>query len=155
MHYYFEDTINVTTVNDLIEKLEGKDNITLYFSTEGGDISPMICLIDFFNSLEENIEIVLTDALISAGTMLLTDYKGKLRQEGLDFILFHKWDRLVYTLRKSSLVDESVLIEQTANDNIKFAKKLKELGLNKKQIKQFNNGKNVILYKDSFKQLGL
>lgn len=155
MHYFFNDGINSETVNNLIEKLEGRENIKLFFGTEGGDIDPMRCLIDFLNSLGDEIEVVLTDALMSAGVMLLTDYKGKLSHKGLDFILFHKWDRLTYPLRKSSIVKEEKLTQQDEEGNIKFAKKLKKLGLTKQQIKKYNEGKDVILYKEDFKQIGL
>lgn len=155
MHYFFTQEIDDQSVNELIGRLEGKENIKLYFGTDGGSIDPMRCLISFFNSLGDNIEIILTDALISAGTMLLTDYKGKLNQDGLDFILFHKWDREIYTLRKNKFVDEKLLVKQTDYENKIFAKKLKKLGLTKKQLKRFNKGLDVILYKDKFHQINL
>jgi len=155
MHYIFNEGITVGSVNRLMEKLEGEEKIVLWFSTDGGNIDPMRCLIRFFNSLGDNIEIVLTDELCSAGTMILTDYTGKLTQDGLDFILFHKWDRLVYTLRKSCIINESKMNEQDGNNNKNFSKKLKKLGLNKKQLKKYKQGKDVILYKEDFKQINL
>jgi len=155
MYYYFNESIDAESVNKLIEKIDGKENIKLWFGTEGGSLDPMRCLINFFNSLGDNIEITLTDALISAGTMILTDYTGRLTHEGLDFILFHKWDRLVYPLRNSSIVDERIMTKQDENNNKIFANKLRKLGLNKKQIKRFNNGLDVILYKNQFKQINL
>jgi len=155
MHYFFNEGINAETVNNLIDKLEGKENITLYFSTEGGSIDPMRCLISFFNSLGDNIKIVLTDELMSAGTMLLTDYKGRLTHDGLDFILFHKWDRLVHNLRKSSIVSEEILNQQDEQNNKKFAKKLRKLGLTKKQIKKYKQGKDVVLFKKDFHLINL
>lgn len=155
MHYFFNEGINAETVNSLIDKLEGKEEIVLYFGTDGGDCDPMRCLIKFFNSLGDNIEIVLTDALMSAGTMLLTDYKGRLTHDGLDFILFHKWDRLVHNLRKSSIVSEEVLNRQDDQNNKKFAKKLKKLGLTKKQVRKYKAGKDVVLYKKDFHLINL
>jgi len=153
MHYFFNDSINKESVNNLIERLEGQEDIKLYFGTDGGSIDPMRCLVSFFNSLGDNIEIVLTDELLSAGTLLLTDYTGKLSYDGLDVILFHKWDRLTYTLRKSHLISEDFLVKQTNKENKKFAKKLEKLGLSKKQIKRYIDGKDVILFKSDFKTL--
>lgn len=155
MYYFFDAPINIEEVNNLVEKLEGKEDIVLYFSTEGGNLDPMRFLIRFLNSLGDSIEIVLTDELCSAGTMLLTDYTGRLTHNGLDFILFHKWDRLVHNLRKSSIVSEDILNKQDEGENKIFAKKLKKLGLTKKQLKRFNKGKDVILYKDQFHLINL
>nr|DAI89575.1 MAG TPA: ATP-dependent Clp protease proteolytic subunit [Caudoviricetes sp.] len=155
MHYFFNDSINTETVNNLIEKLEGKEDIVLYFGTDGGATDSMCCLVSFFNSLGANIEIVLTDFLMSAGIKILTDYTGRLRHEGLGFILFHKFDREIYTLRKTSLVNESILVAQTDNENKIFAKKLKKLGLTKKQIKKYNKGLDVVLYKKDFHLINL
>lgn len=155
MYYFFNAPINIEEVNNLVEKLEGKEDIVLYFSTEGGNLDPMRFLIRFLNSLGDNIEIVLTDELCSAGTMLLTDYTGRLTHNGLDFILFHKWDRLVHNLRKSSIVSEEILNKQDEEENKIFAKKLKKLGLSKKQLKKFNKGKDVIIYKDQFHLINL
>lgn len=155
MYHYFNKGIDDETVNELMDKLQGQENIKLYFGTEGGAIDPMRCLISFFNSLGDNIHIVLTDSLISAGTMLLTDYTGKLTHDGLDFILFHKWDRLLYPLRKSSIIDELKVSSQDQENNKIFAEKLKKLGLTKKQLKRFNKGKDVILYRDQFHLINL
>lgn len=138
-----------------MEKLDGKEGITLYFGTEGGERDSMRCLVSFFNSLKDNLEIVLTDVLASAGTMILTDYIGRLTCDGLDFILFHKFDRLSYPLRNSSFVDDRKITEQDEENNKIFAKKLKKLGLTKKQLKRFNKGKDVILYRDQFNQINL
>lgn len=155
MHHYFNKAIDEETVNELMDKLQGQEDIKLYFGTEGGSIDPMRCLISFFNSLGDNIEITLTDSLISAGTMILTDYKGKLTTDGLDFILFHKWDRLSYRLRTDSTVSDEKLSQQDEQNNKIFAKKLKKLGLTKKQIKKYNKGKDVVLYKKQFHLINL
>lgn len=155
MHYFFNEPINPETVNNLMEKLDGKEDITLYFGTEGGETDSMRCLVSFFNSLKDNLEIVLTDVLASAGTMILTDYTGRLTYDGLDFILFHKFDRLSYPLRNSSFVDDRKITEQDEENNVIFARKLKKLGLTKKQLKRFNKGKDVVIYRDLFYQINL
>lgn len=153
MHYYFEDSINTETVNNLVEKLEGQEEINLWFTTNGGEISAMKFLIDFLNSLEDKITVTLTDRLVSAGALLLTEYKGKLKIRDLDFMLFHKIDIEGYSLRKEYEPDHKILVKQCEEDNKIFAKNLEKIGLTKKQINKFNKGKDVVLYQKDFKRL--
>ena len=153
MHYYFEDSINTETVNNLVEKLEGQEEINLWFTTNGGEISAMKFLIDFLNSMEDKITVTLTDRLVSAGALLLTEYKGKLKIRDLDFMLFHKIDIEGYSLRKEYEPDHKILVKQCEEDNKIFAKNLEKIGLTKKQINKFNKGKDVVLYQKDFKRL--
>lgn len=155
MHLYFNDDITIESVNNLVEKLEGKEDIDLWFSTYGGDCDSMDFLIDHLNSLGEKIVITLTDCLVSAGTKLLTDYKGRLKTNDLDFILFHKFDREHYTLRTQTPISYKQLRKQDLKGNKIFAKKLKKLGLTKEQLKIFKSGKDLVLYKKDIKKLNL
>jgi hypothetical protein len=151
--YYFKDDINLETVNNLVEKLQGfEGKIELYFSTCGGEITPMKFLIKFLNSLGDRITVTLTDIVMSAGTFLLLDYTGKLKidYENLDCVLFHFIDREVYSLRSGGAVSDKVLISQVAKMNEVLAEKIKNKGLlTDKQLKQFNKGKDVVLYQDA------
>jgi len=113
-------------------------------------------LIHYLNKRKNEITVYLIGEIISAGTKLLTDFKGKIiLHEGLDFIMFHKWDRKIYTLRKSNFIDNSILVKYTDEENKKFSKKLKKLGLTKKQLKKYNKGKDVVIYKENFNQLNI
>lgn len=157
MYIFFQDDIDKETVTELIDKLEQyQGQINLYFSTDGGGITPMYFLIDYLNSRKDEITIHLVDELISAGTYLLTDFEGKIIiEDSLDLILFHKADRSVCTLRQNNVVDEKILVQQTEAGNKKQQEKLKLLGLNNKQLKLYSQGKDVVLYKKDFNQLKL
>lgn len=150
MHYYFDKHIDVETVNELIKTISTEGSVKLFFSTEGGETSAMYVLLDFLNS-KDNVEVVLTDFISSAGTFILTEYTGKLSfNEKLDGFMFHMSDRESYRLRKN-YVDYSVLAEQDLERNKKFVKKLKDKGyLTEKQIKNFLKGKDVFVYKRQF-----
>ena len=54
MNYYFHEVITKESINDLVEKItntEGK--INLWFSTEGGDVTPMYFLCDVLNERKD------------------------------------------------------------------------------------------------------
>lgn len=151
MNYFFDKSITVENVNELIEKLQNsEDKINLWFSTEGGNPDAMSFLIKFLNS-KNGVRITLTNWVMSTGTHILTDFKGEIKLgEGLDFLLFHMVDRESYSLRKGE-IDESILTKQDFARNKIFAKKLKKKGLlTDKQIKRFLNGKDVIVYQEQF-----
>lgn len=155
--HYFLDSIELAPVQELIDKLETLDgNIDLFFETDGGLTDVMDYLVHYLNKRKKDITIYLIGELASAGTKLLTDYKGKIiLHEGLDLIMFHKWDRKIYTLRKSNFIDNSILIKYTEELNVKFAKKLKKLGLTDEHLKMYSDGKDVVLYKKDFNQLNI
>jgi hypothetical protein len=153
--YYFNQDITADNINNLVDKLqeiEGK--INLYFSTNGGQLDPMTYLISFLNSRKEDITVVIIDRLASAGTLILSDFKGAVKiDKGLDFILFHMFDRESYSLRKDYISDKTIT-QQDLHRNKIFAKKLKKKELlTDKQLKQFLEGKDVILYRKDFKKL--
>ena len=150
MNYYFNKVITKESINDLVEKItntEGK--INLWFSTEGGGVTPMYFLCGVLNERKEDIEITLVETVMSAGIILLVEFKGKINfSEHLDCLMFHMFDRQSYSLRKGYL-NEKVLTKQDFETNKIFAKKLKKRGfLDKKQIKKFLKGEDIILYKN-------
>ncbi len=146
--YYFEDDIHKDSVNELMERLWDKDEVKLYFATFGGEVDSMRYLIDVLNA-KKNITVVLNSYLGSAGTLLLTEYTGKLEiLPTVEYFLFHKFDREVYTLRKQK-IDHNKLVSFTEEENKIFAEKLKQKEiLTDKQIKQFLKGEDVIIYRE-------
>jgi len=155
MYYLFDEEITVESVNNLMEKLEGQEDINLWFSTHGGLTSAMRCLVEFFNSLKDNIKITLTNCLCSAGVDLLLDYKGSLTYKDLDYILIHKGDRQTYNFRKDDCIDEKILLAQDKKENKRYFKKLKKLGLTEKQLKRFKQGRDVVLYEKDYHLINL
>ena len=153
--YYFSDEITVESANELVAKLQVVEGeIELWFSTNGGNSCAMKFLISFLNRRKEDITVILTSRCYSAGTDILLFFEGKIEIKELDAILFHLTDRERYTLRKDSYtVDHSILSKQDKEFNLKFAEKIKEKGfLNAQQIKQFLNGKDVIIYQKQFEK---
>lgn len=154
--HYFDEPINTETVNNLVDKLqELKGSVNLYFSTEGGYKTNMIFLVDYLNSRKDDITITLTDIVASAGTMILTDFNGKIKLgASLDYILFHCFDRETYNIRNYEVISTKILIQQDIESNKIFAKKLKDRNiLTSQQIKKVLKGKDVVLYRKDFNQL--
>lgn len=153
--YHFDNQIDWESVQELIDILSQHEKIDLFFTTEGGEIAEVRVLIHYLNTRKDDIDIYLTDVIMSAGTFLLTDYHGKIiLTESLDCILFHKTDRQVYT-RRQQFVSIPILLEQLDNDNELMAKKFLDLGLTKSEIKEYKEGKDVVLYRKDFNRLNI
>jgi hypothetical protein len=154
-YHYFNDEIKTESVNNLVEKLQEKEgDINLYFSTNGGCAAEMAFLISYFNSIKDRLTTTLTYEVWSAGTYILLDYKGKIKidLEEMDSFLFHIADRRMYLSSKDrDHVDKKRMMKQDKEYNLKIAEKIKKKGLlNKKQLKDFINGKDVVIYKEQF-----
>ena len=153
MYHYFQDNIEKDNINNLIDKIDVDEEVHLYFSTDGGDYDTMRYFIDFLNS-KENIVVHLVEYVMSAGCLLFTDFKGKLIiEDGLEYLMFHVFDRQVYTLRKDALINDRILKIQTKQLNENFAKKIKQKGLlTDIQLKKYLKGYDVIVYAEQIKE---
>lgn len=153
--YIFDDEITQETIQDCIDAIHMHPEVDLFFSTQGGETCMMDAFINYLNLRQEEITIHLTDVLASAGTFLLTDFKGKIIiTDNLEWIMFHKADRLTYSNRRS-FFNEVILKKQLNEYNDKYSKKFQELGLSEKEIKAYNSGKDVFLYRKDFNRLNL
>ena len=153
--YIFDDEITQETIQDCIDAIHIHPEVDLFFSTQGGETCMMDAFINYLNLRQEEITIHLTDVLASAGTFLLTDFKGKIIiTDNLEWIMFHKADRLTYSNRRS-FFNEVILKKQLNEYNDKYSKKFQELGLSEKEIKAYNSGKDVFLYRKDFNRLNL
>jgi ATP-dependent protease ClpP protease subunit len=151
--YHFDNPIDWESVQELIDILAQHEKIDLFFTTEGGEIAEVRVLIHYLNTRKDDIDIYLTDVIMSAGAFLLTDFEGKIIiTDSLDCILFHKTDRQVYT-RRQQFVSIPILLEQLDKDNDLMAKKFLDLGLTKSEIKDYKEGKDVVLYRKDFNRL--
>lgn len=153
--YYFENEITVESVNELVEKLQAVEGeIELWFSTNGGDSSAMNFLLSFLNRRKEDMTVVLTHRCYSAGADILVFFEGKIKIVELDAVLFHLSDREQYTFRKDDYtVNHKILAKQDKEYNLFFAKKIKEKGLlTDTQLKQFLQGRDVIVYQKQYEQ---
>lgn len=153
--YIFDDDIDQETIQNCIDAIHMHPEVDLFFSTQGGETCMMDAFINYLNLRQDEITVHLTDAVASAGTFLLTDFKGEIViTENLEWLMFHQTDRLTYSNRKS-FFNESVLKKQLIEYNNKYSKKFKELGLTDKEIKAYNSGKDVFLYRKDFNRLNL
>ncbi len=153
--YLFDNEINQETVQELISILHNYSTIDLFFTTEGGYTTAMEVLISYLNSRKEDITIILTNEICSAGTFILTDFEGCIKlSKNLDFIMFHLVDRMGYTLRKG-ILNKKQLTAQLKESNIELIEKYTALGLTSQEIKKFKSGDDVILYKKDFHRLNI
>ena len=153
-YYYFNDKINNKTVNNLVDKLQSfEGKVNLWFTTDGGVSDEMDFLIAYLNNRKDDITITLTGIIQSAGTHLLFEFLGDLIMgEGLDCFMFHATDRLVYSVRDSHAIKDIELSKNDKQTNLNSAEKIKNKGLlSDKQIKQFLQGKDLVLYKEEAK----
>lgn len=151
--YIFEDSINTETVQRLINDIHGYEKVDLFFTTDGGYIFNADILVHYLNSRQDDITVYFAEQIQSAGVMVMCDFKGnKVIHNSLEFIMAHKIDHESYNFRKSDF-DDKRRLKGTKEENIKLAEKLRELGFTEKELKKFNSGRDVILYKDDFKRL--
>lgn len=151
--YHFDNPIGIVEVKELIDVLSLHDKIDLFFTTEGGEAVSMEVLTHYLNTRKDDITIHIVDFLMSAGVFLLLDFEGKIElHKTLDYILIHGIDRMVYRNREQK-ISKDILQEQLQNYNSQIAKKLTKFGLTKQEIKDYNLGKDIILYQKDFKRL--
>lgn len=149
----FDEQINSETVQALIDNLIMYPAVDLFLSTPGGEMSSMHALIHFING-HNDINIYLTDIVASAGTFLLVECDKPIYfTEGLEVLLFHMGDRPIEGAFRKRKIDEKELYNQLKETNEQYAKKFTRLGLNKKEIKSYLDGDDVILYRKDFPRL--
>lgn len=153
--YIFDDEITQETVQNCIDAIHTHPEVDLFFSTQGGETCMMDAFINYLNLRQEEITIHLTDAVGSSGAFLLTDFKGEIvLTDNLEWIMFHKADRFTYSSRRS-FFNAKILKNQLDEYNNKYSKKFQQLGLLEKEIKAYNAGKDVFLYRKDFNRLNL
>lgn len=151
--HYFNDEITSETVQELIDVLVAVPSVDLFITTPGGEMPAANVLIHFVNS-HPDIRVYLSSYIASAGTFFLTDCnKEVILTEDLDLILFHMGDRPVEGQFRKRKIDDKILFEQLKEINEKYADKFKRLGLTSREIKQFLDGDDVILYRKDFNRL--
>ena len=150
--HYFDDGINKESVQDLMDTLIDKESVDLYFSTDGGEITPMIILTKFLNN-HPDLNIFLTESIASCGAFILTDCKNITLTEELDYILIHQIDRPFGGKFRKQDLNINIMYKQLKAINAKYEEKFRYLGLSEKQLKQYSKGLDVIIYREDFKKL--
>ena len=151
--YYFNDEINVESVQNTIDTLVGVPSADLFVTTAGGETTSSQVLIHFINQ-HPDIRVYLTGYVASAGADFLTDcHKEVYLTDDLDWILFHQADREFGGKFRKATLNKDILYEQTKVINEVYAEKYKKLGLNAKELKEYFKGEDVILYRKDFNRL--
>jgi hypothetical protein len=153
--YHFDDTIGVEEVRNLIDVLSIHEKVDLFFTTEGGEAVSSEVLIHYLNERKDDIIIHFVDYVMSSGVFILLDFKGEIKlHHTLDYILIHNIDRMLYRNREQK-ISIQILQKQLEEYNSIICKKLIKLGLTKQEIKDYNLGKDIILYRKDFNRLNL
>lgn len=151
--YHFDNEITTESVQKVIDLLSNFPSVDLFFTTVGGSGPAMNILIHFINN-HPDIKIYLSCYICSAGTFLLTDCKKEIIfTDDLEFILFHMGDREVEGQFRKRKLNSDILYEQLKIQNQRWGETFEKIGLNKKEMKAFFDGDDVILYKKDFKRL--
>lgn len=148
----FEDSINIESVQELIERLSVDVPTDLFFCTEGGVVKDMNALIHHLNKMEE-LTVYLTGEVASCGTFLLLTCKHPIKiTEDLVAMTFHQIDIMSYNLRQTSV--EKGIVKMCKEDNDQIANSFLTAGiLTPKQVKEFNRGKDVTILRNELKKL--
>jgi hypothetical protein len=145
----FKDEIDLESVQDLIDRLSQCDYVNLYFSTNGGYISEMLILINYLNERfrANSIKVILYDDVISAGTLLLTNYEGPLFISPMfRFFQFHAPDVMLPVTRRE--VSGKIILQLLEESNKEYFSELKSLGLSKKEMAIVEGGGDVHINKN-------
>lgn len=149
----FDEDIEKDTVASLINEISCFEEVDLYFTTDGGSLTAIIALIRALNN-HPDITIYLTDVIASTGTYLLINcHKPIVLTKELDYMLFHQIDRDFGGKFRREEVDRDILYNQLWDYNQEIAMKFKRLGLNKKEMKKYSIGEDVVLYRKDFNRL--
>ena len=151
--YYFNDEITTESIQETIDVLSAFPAVDLFVTTIGGETTSSAVLIHFINQ-HPDVRVYLTGYIASAGVDFLTDCTQPIYlTENLDWILFHQADREFGGKFRKAIMDKDILYDQTKVINDVYADKYKKLGLTTKEIKDYNKGEDVILYRKDFKRL--
>ena len=149
----FNDEITHKKIQTLIEYINAYEFVNLYFATNGGRLDIMSILVDFLNYRNklQSIRVILFDYIASAGTLILTQYKGTVYTRGLRAIMLHSPDISANIIRKD---DFQKGMEQLLEDtNNLYFKDLLKIGITNEVIDKIKKGDDVYLFKKDIAKL--
>lgn len=149
----FNDEITHKKIQTLIEYINTYEFVNLYFATNGGRLDIMSILIDFLNYRNKlkSIRVILFDFIGSAGSLILTQYKGTVYTSGLRAIMLHAPDISANIIRKDTFQKGmEQLLEDTNN---LYYKDLIKLGVTDDEIAQIKKGDDIYLFKKDILKL--
>jgi len=155
----FNNEISKGSVSELIYQLEEfrDSNIDLFFSTEGGSLVYAEVLLHYLNThCVQNVTLIFTSLIASAGVIMMTDYKGKkLLSEWLDVVVLHAIDRTELGHTRLQKYERNFITKDKKYSSELLKKLTKAFKLTNKEQDRFNKGKDVILEEKDLKRLGI
>lgn len=150
----FDAEISAKSVQELIDKIHDQPFVTLHFSTNGGEYSSILMLVDYLNSRKDTVFVVFDYVILSAGFLLLAKLKCNYTfNESFEKALMHKVDAATFTQRKEKGEERRGKLLSNINNNI--LKMLIKLGITEKQQEKFKKGGDLNFYKKDLKRMGL
>ncbi len=152
----FDNLISDETMQNLMDKMSDYPFVNLYFSTAGGDINTARAFVDYLNRRtapgDISVRVFLNHICCSAGTLLLTDFKGQLYLTvDFRFFMFHSPDQMTYNIRKDS--EREKLLKFLHEDNEQYYTQLSEIGLTEAEVESVRQGDDVYIFRDDLKRL--
>lgn len=150
----YSGEITQENIQNLINEISEHRKVNLYFSTDGGFITAMDCLIDHLNYLHKlgRIVVYVVDYCASAGAKLLTDYEGPIIvTKGFKYFMFHLPDLIMPTFRQTP--DDKRVLKMLKQGNEEFCKELASIGISKPNVAKIRRGQDVFLYRDQLSSL--
>lgn len=155
----FDNGITVDSVNNLIQQLDSYSDgeITLFFSTTGGEACSMEALIFYLNKyMKDKLTIIFTSKVMSAGVNLMAQYNGEMYlSKDLDIVLIHAVDRVIEGHTRISGFEKNFKKYDTLASKRLLNKLDAQFNLTAKEKEKFLKGKDIIFEPDSFKRLGI
>lgn len=142
---YFCENFKAEKIEELIPKLEGKEKVMLYFTSNGGEVRCYQILNDYFKREGKRIELVGVDSIASSAFRFFFESECAKKRLIDCSGLFHLW-RNEYTINSKGKPeyesDEHSLkyLKAAHKENIDWAQ---ASGLNKTEMKRLRAGKDV------------
>lgn len=149
----FDDIIDFQSVPELITKLNTELPVSLFLSGDGGAYYYEKILAHTINGLN-NITIYPFGSCSSAmANLVVFDLDCPvIITDKCESLMFHKCDRYSHRLRKTGELDHRELLKIDKKINRKQRRNLKQI-LTQKQLKTFDKGEDVILYRKDYKKV--
>ena len=149
--YIFDDDIEKGSVQELIDKLDEKRNVDLYFSTHGGCIKSANTLVEYLNK-RSDIKVIIDSFLMSSGVLMLRYFKGVIEmRDSFELAIIHVGDYEEYSRRHDELAKyRKPILDLSNKQDLQWCKKAFELTA--KECKEYRDGKDVIISRQRIKK---
>ncbi len=159
---FFNNEIILESIIELIEKIEENNskNITIYFSSSGGNISESELLIDYVNNCSKKIKWVIYNELHSAAFTSLLKMKGEKIILDSSLAIIHKikltWSKFFILNFIKGYINKLLNNKQITfieEDNKELLKLYRCSNVDIKYLKEIEKGKDIYLSSKELKKI--